>query len=81
MLKDTINECLEINKYTIQAVCLMMTKSNDQQYEEIIKQISNLPIAERQSSIDKIFSTYTPLIDELMSKIVAITKQIQVLND
>ncbi|CAF1366208.1 unnamed protein product [Rotaria sordida] len=81
MLKDTINECLEINKYTIQAVCLMMTKSSDQQYEEIIKQISNIPIAERQSSIDKIFSTYTPLIDELTSKIVAITKQMQVLND
>ncbi|CAF1441135.1 unnamed protein product, partial [Rotaria sordida] len=81
MLKDTINECLEINKYTIQAVCLMMTKSSDQQYEEIIKQISNIPIAERQSSTDKIFSTYTPLIDELTSKIVAITKQMQVLND
>ncbi|CAF1014060.1 unnamed protein product [Rotaria sordida] len=81
MLKDTINECLEINKYTIQAVCLMMTKSSDQQYEEIIKQISNIPIAERQSSIDKIFSTYTPLIDELTSKIMDITKQMQVLND
>ncbi|CAF3716351.1 unnamed protein product [Rotaria sp. Silwood1] len=77
MLKDTINECLEINKYIIQAVCLMMTKSSDQQYEGIIKQISNVPIAERQSSIDKIFSTYTPLIDELTSKIVAITKQMQ----
>ncbi|CAF3184345.1 unnamed protein product [Rotaria sp. Silwood2] len=78
MLKDTINECLEINKYTIQAVCLMMTKSSDQQYEGIIQQISNIPIAERQSTIDKIFSTYTPLIDELTSKIVAITKQMQI---
>ncbi|CAF3370823.1 unnamed protein product, partial [Rotaria sp. Silwood2] len=78
MLKDTTNECLEINKYTIQAVCLMMTKSSDQQYEGIIQQISNIPIVERQSTIDKIFSTYTPLIDELTSKIVAITKQMQI---
>ncbi|CAF2760671.1 unnamed protein product, partial [Rotaria sp. Silwood2] len=75
--KNTINECLEINKYTIKAVCLMMTKSSDQQYEEIIKQMANIPIAERQSAIDKIFSTYTPLIDELTSKIVEITKQMQ----
>ncbi|CAF3184300.1 unnamed protein product [Rotaria sp. Silwood2] len=78
--KNTINECLEINKYTIKAVCLMMTKSSDQQYEEIIKQMANIPIAERQSAIDKIFSTYTPLIDELTSKIVEITKQMQELN-
>ncbi|CAF3092777.1 unnamed protein product [Rotaria sp. Silwood2] len=74
MLKDTINERLEINKYAIQVVCLMMTKSSDQQYEGIIQQISNIPIAERQSTIDKIFSTYTPLIDEFTSKIVAIFK-------
>lgn len=64
MLKDAINECLEVNKYIKQVVCLMMSNSNDQQYEESAKQLSNIPFAQRQSSTDKIFSTYTPLIDE-----------------
>jgi hypothetical protein len=77
ILKSSINECLEVNKMTNQALCLIMAKSGDQQYEGIIKQLSTIPIAERQAALDKIFSTFSPLIDEITMKIIDVTKYLQ----
>ena len=39
----------------------MMEKTGEQQYVEMIKKISTIPIDERQSSINKFFSAYSPL--------------------
>ncbi|CAF4933303.1 unnamed protein product, partial [Rotaria sp. Silwood1] len=46
-----------------------MDKSGDQQYVEISKQLSSIPFAERQSSINKLFSTYAPILDEFTIEI------------
>ena len=80
ILKSSINECFEVNKMTNQALCSIMAKSGDQQYEGIIKQLSTVPIAERQAALDKIFSTYSPLIDDITMKVIEVTKHLHAPN-
>ncbi|CAF3825274.1 unnamed protein product [Rotaria sp. Silwood1] len=69
VLKNAIYECLEFNRVTNQALCFIMDKSGDQQYVEISKQLSSIPFVERQSSINKLFSTYAPILDEFTIEI------------
>ncbi|CAF1382263.1 unnamed protein product [Rotaria sordida] len=76
VLKNAICECLEFNRVTNQALCCIMDKSGDQQYVEISKQLSSIPFAERQSSINKLFSTYTPILDEFTMKLLEVTKHL-----
>ncbi|CAF1627383.1 unnamed protein product [Rotaria sp. Silwood1] len=76
VLKNTINECLEFNHVTNQALCFIMDKSGDQQYAEISKQLSSIPFAERQSAINKFFSTYTPILDDFTMKLLEVTQHL-----
>ncbi|CAF0887045.1 unnamed protein product [Rotaria sordida] len=55
VLKSSLNECLEIIRISNQAICLMMTKSGDQQFTKIIEQLSTIPFDERQATINKNF--------------------------
>jgi hypothetical protein len=80
VLKTSLNECLEIIKITNQALCLLMDKSGEHQYLDMIKQISAIPIDERQSSINKFFSAYSPLIDEIAMKIMDATENLHINN-
>ncbi|CAF3259261.1 unnamed protein product [Rotaria sp. Silwood2] len=73
ILKNSINELLEYNRITNQTLCFIMSKSNDQQLTEMSKQLTLLPINARQESIDKTFSSYTPLIDDLLKKLIDAT--------
>ncbi|CAF3343542.1 unnamed protein product, partial [Rotaria sp. Silwood2] len=77
VLKNAIYECLEFNRVTNQALCFIMDKSGDQHYVEISKQLSSIPFAERQSSINKLFSTYAPILDEFTMKLLEVTQHLQ----
>jgi hypothetical protein len=80
ILKNTIHECLEFNRITNQALCFVIAKSGDQQFVEISKQLSSIPFTERQESIVNLFSTYTPMIDEFMMKLLDVNKQLSDYN-
>jgi hypothetical protein len=80
VLKTSVNECLEMIKISNQAICVMMDKTGEQQYVEMIKQISAIPIDDRQASINKFFSAYTPLVDEITMKIMNATEHLQIPN-
>ncbi|CAF2968700.1 unnamed protein product [Rotaria sp. Silwood2] len=73
ILKNSINECLEYNRITNQAVSFMMSRSNDQQLVEMSKQLTSFPITARQESLDKIFSSYALGTDDLLKKIIDVT--------
>lgn len=81
VLKTSLNEYMEISKIINQTVCVIMSKSNDQQYDEIIKQITAIPLEERQTSINTFFSAYSPLIDELTTTIINATEHLKIPND
>jgi len=76
VLKNTMKECLEFNRLHNQAICFIMSKSGDNQYMEITKQLSSIPFDERIISIDKLFSTYSPLIDDFTVKLIEINKHL-----
>lgn len=80
VLKTSLNKCLEITKITNQALCLLMDKTGEQQYRDMIKQISAIPLDERQASINKLFSAYSPLIDEITMKIMDATENLHIHN-
>ncbi|CAF2981746.1 unnamed protein product [Rotaria sp. Silwood2] len=80
VLKTSLNECLEIIKITNQGLCLLMEKTGEQQYGDMIKQITALPLDERQASINKFFSAYSPLIDEITMKIMVATENLHIHN-
>jgi hypothetical protein len=80
VLKTSLIECLEITKITNQALCLLMDKTGEQQYKDMIKQISAIPLDERQVSINKFFSAYSPLIDEITMKIMDATENLHIHN-
>ncbi|CAF3789276.1 unnamed protein product [Rotaria sp. Silwood1] len=80
VLKTSLNECLEITKITNQALCLLLDQTGEQQYKDIIKQISAIPLEERQTSINKFFSAYSPLIDEITMKIMDATEKLHIHN-
>ncbi|CAF3291440.1 unnamed protein product [Rotaria socialis] len=81
VLKTALNEVLEITKITNQALCLLMDKTGEHQFKDMIKQISVIPLDERQASINKFFSAYySPLIDEITMKIMDATENLQIHN-
>ncbi|CAF4185807.1 unnamed protein product, partial [Rotaria sordida] len=80
VLKTSLNECLEIIKITNQALCLLLDKTGEQQYKDMIQQISAIPLEDRQTSIHKFFSAYSPLIDEITMKIMDATEKLHIHN-
>ncbi|CAF0976472.1 unnamed protein product [Rotaria sordida] len=80
VLKTSLNECLEIIKITNQALCLLLDKTGEQQYKDMIQQISAIPLEDRQTSINKFFSAYSPLIDEITMKIMDATEKLHIHN-
>ena len=81
VLKSSINECLNINKIRNQAICLVMTETGDQQYKKMIEQPSSIPFDEYQSTMNNMFSTYTPLIDDIMMKMMDVNQQLTLFNE
>ncbi|CAF4720966.1 unnamed protein product, partial [Rotaria sp. Silwood2] len=70
------DKTIKFNRVTNQALCFIMDKSGDQQYVEISKQLSSIPFAERQSSINKLFSTYAPILDKFTMKLLEVTQHL-----
>ena len=80
ILKNSIIECIESNKITNQAVCFMLFKSGEQQCIELSNKLALIPTTERITSIEKLFSTFTPLIDDLLMKLFDVNKHIYINN-
>lgn len=80
VLKSSLNECQKIIKISNQAICLLMDNTGDKKYTEMIIQTSAIPLDERQTSINKCFSVYSPLIDEITMKIMDATENLHIHN-
>lgn len=76
VLQSPINECLNISRITTHALDLLMTKTGDQQYKRMIEQLTFISFDEYLSTINKMFSTYTPLIDDIMMKMIDATQKL-----
>lgn len=76
-LKTSINDCLQMNKFTNQCIISMLTKPNDQQLKtDLINQLTDIPIQERQAAMDNLFSTYYPLMQELTVKVMEVSSHL-----
>ena len=81
-LKSAVNECLKNSKTTNKIICSLMNKKDDlQQYSDVIEQLATIPIDDRCVSVEKMFATYSPLIDDFTKKIMEVTNQLLLTNE
>ena len=58
----------------------MLSKSGEQLCIELSNKLASIPTTERITSIEKLFSTFTPLIDDLLMKLFNVNKDIYINN-
>ena len=82
VFKSAINEWLKYNKITNQ-VTRSLLSSNDgyQQHSDVTDQLATIPIDVRCESIEKLFATYSPLIEDCTKKIMEVANQLLVTNE
>ncbi|CAF5087818.1 unnamed protein product, partial [Rotaria sp. Silwood1] len=79
VLKSAVIECLNLNRITNQVTCSLLDKNGgDQQHNEVICKLTSIPIDDRCESIEKLFSIYSPLIEDFTKKIMDVTNQLVV---
>ena len=73
---------MKYNKITNQVTCSLLSSNvGYQQHSDVTDQLATTPLDDRCESIEKLFATYSLLIEDCTKKIMEVANQLLVTNE